>query len=279
MEIILGENVREYEKENERLKQEEFGEQSLKRESEGEGEKDEGQGKEEGEELKRGGEEGGGEGGEEEGGEGGGEEEGEGGEEGEEGEGGEEEGEEGEGGELKRKQTLIGIVSFRNKPVKRGVSNMIECFKLFGVRFVFFSGKSLKVTKIISNKMKLRTDWNWSFSLKEGIEPLLFHLREVDDIPLRIPVFPESSPLSVFLTLNVFKDRGDRIISVSHLHNHFSSSSHLFSHFTIALQPLLHHCSLFLRNKTRDREDLPNFVCQSGNTLGSRHLVFQYKKR
>lgn len=123
---------------------------------------------------------------------------------------------------IQRGQIFLGMTAFRQQP-KRDLEKFIEHLNDCGIRFIFFSKGSAQKTKAFGSKIGLMTDWNCCISLAEredikmdesdrkaqlphGIENIKKHIREVDDVPLLVSLFSDSTPESCTKMISIMQE-------------------------------------------------------------------------
>jgi len=129
---------------------------------------------------------------------------------------------------LSRGLVFTGLVASRDLPRPEVVDLVADLAKA-GVRFVFFSAREPRRSRVIADKMGLETDWNTSISLQagavgdtsdvvdwelkahmpRGVDAIAKHVREVDDVPLRVPVFTDSAPGATADMVRIMRAGGD----------------------------------------------------------------------
>lgn len=120
---------------------------------------------------------------------------------------------------------FLGMSAMR-KQTPSSVTQRIRDFHAGGVRFMLFSKLGIEATRSIGNGLGLETDWNCLISLEAndkqavpinqdgravlpaGIEGIQQHLEQVDDIPLLVSLYANSSPDTTKEMLRLLKDRG-----------------------------------------------------------------------
>jgi magnesium-transporting ATPase (P-type) len=142
---------------------------------------------------------------------------------------------------LLQNQIFLGLSAFAHEP-KEDVCDVIEDVGLAGIRFVYFSPTNERQTKAFGDRLGLDTDWNSCIllstprdpnaspgyvemtdikaQLPRGPEAIRQHLREVDDIPLHVSLFAESSPKAVFDMIRIFQENGEVVCCLGSTLNH-----------------------------------------------------------
>ena len=129
---------------------------------------------------------------------------------------------------LNRGLIFTGIIGSRDQPMLEAAS-MVETLWQCGIRFVYFSPRNTIKSRKIAEKLGLETDWNTSISLDEeskttqvsnasyadweskthmprGIKAIQDHIRHVDDVPLRVSVFTDSTPTKVSEMVSLIRE-------------------------------------------------------------------------
>lgn len=132
---------------------------------------------------------------------------------------------------LARGQIFTGMLGSPDLP-KPEIASLVDTLWTCGIRFVYFSPRDTRKTRKIAEKLGLDTDWNTSISLSSvqqddiagdvnvaawelkarlprGIAAIRTHIQSVDDVPLRVSVFTETSPDTVGEMINVMRDWGE----------------------------------------------------------------------
>jgi hypothetical protein len=114
---------------------------------------------------------------------------------------------------MQRGQILLGVAAFRQQP-KWGLSDLIKFLQEeSGIRFTYFSRHTTQKTKAFGAKLGVEVDWNCCVSLKDegveldvedlnaklphGIDSIRDHVKNIDDVPLRVSLFSDSTQTSI----------------------------------------------------------------------------------
>ena len=128
---------------------------------------------------------------------------------------------------------FLGISKCWHKP-KSHVRDLIEELNPSSIRFCYFSPKEERPSKAFAERLGLETDWNSYLllsnpeetnigyqeehdikaKLPRGITAIKEHLKEVDDIPLHVSLFAESSPTSITEMLALFQEYGESVACI-----------------------------------------------------------------
>lgn len=128
---------------------------------------------------------------------------------------------------LLRGQIFTGMIAMQNQ-TKEEMTDFIDELKSAGIHFTYFSKKTEKQTKAFGERLGLETDWNCCISLANedaeevtekskmprGVENVRPHLENVDDIPLRLPLFANADADSVTEMLKIFQENGEVVVAV-----------------------------------------------------------------
>jgi hypothetical protein len=124
---------------------------------------------------------------------------------------------------LQREQILMGVVAMRDQP-KREVFGLVEHIMHAGIRFVYFSQDDERKTQAFGKKIGLFTDFNTFISLRDpprgskqakmavgksklpcGVSALRGHIRDVDNVPLLVSLFTNSTPQTAREMLQIYQ--------------------------------------------------------------------------
>jgi hypothetical protein len=138
-----------------------------------------------------------------------------------------------------RQQVFLGMMA-SSVPVRSEIPNLVDDLNTAGVRFVFFSPRNMRRSKKLAEKIGLQTDWNCAISLRaldsgghdphrfistyadwdvkarlpHGIEAIKTHLREVDNVPLLVSLFTDSTPSTIEDMVGIFQQHGEVVLSI-----------------------------------------------------------------
>uniref|UniRef100_A0A7S2S564 Cation-transporting P-type ATPase C-terminal domain-containing protein n=1 Tax=Mucochytrium quahogii TaxID=96639 RepID=A0A7S2S564_9STRA len=156
-------------------------------------------------------------------------------------------------------QIFTGMVGSREQP-RNSLVGLIEDLDGAGVRFVYFSPRSPRRSLVIADKMGLATDWNTAISLRSphaeptskreqfrtvwdekaklphGIEEIRKHIEEVDDVPLRVSTFTDSTPQTTMEMIQILQEYGEIVAAVGTGLNHPNASIFKQANLGVALQ-------------------------------------------
>lgn len=123
---------------------------------------------------------------------------------------------------------------------RREIPGFVEDMMAAGVRFIYFSPRNMRRTKALAEKMGIETDWNCAISLRplkseeqdkhrmitsygdwdvkarlpHGIEAIREHLQKVDNVPLLVSLFTDSTPETIHDMFGVFLDYNESVLCV-----------------------------------------------------------------
>eukprot|EP00939_MAST-03C_sp_MAST-3C-sp1_P001304 g1304.t1 len=152
----------------------------------------------------------------------------------------------------KRRFVFLGITASRVQP-RPGMQRCIEAMNRAGIRFVYYSPKSFRKSKILAAKMGLNTGWNTAVSLRDdddggdcvngsgsgrtgsssstkidnagdaargyaarlpmGIDAIRTHLRDVDNVPLLVPLFTDCTGPTVKKMMSIQQEHGEVVLA------------------------------------------------------------------
>ena len=125
----------------------------------------------------------------------------------------------------------------------------------------------------MASKVKLRTDWNWCWDLEKGTDPLVKHLKEIDDIPLRLSSFFNTTPLYTQKTVSIFKSKGDYVLSCFDLSNHYNTDYQMDSLISVSIETIGNRCHFFKDFPVVMRQRIENgLIKKSPTTIFSQAL-------
>ena len=128
-------------------------------------------------------------------------------------------------------QIFLGMIATGVQP-KKGVVGFIEDLMASGIRFSYFSPRNMRRSKNLAEKMGLETDWNCAISLRSlenddepdphrmtsnysdwdvkaklphGIAAIRRHLEQVDNVPLLVSLFTDSTTETIDEMIQIFQ--------------------------------------------------------------------------
>eukprot|EP00606_Chrysophyceae_sp_TOSAG23-5_P000727 GSChrysophyteH2.ASY1.ANO1.537.1 assembled CDS len=159
---------------------------------------------------------------------------------------------------LMRQQIFLGMAAL-SVPVKMEVPQLMEDLTAAGVRFVYFSPRNMRRSKPVAEKIGITFDWNCAISLRElasdeadphryisnyadwdqharlphGVPAIKKHLREVDNVPLLVSLYTDSTPQASQQMVEVFRSYGEVVLTVGSAYR--ASNSGIFRAANIAV--------------------------------------------
>ncbi|CAI2367574.1 unnamed protein product [Moneuplotes crassus] len=134
-------------------------------------------------------------------------------------------------------QIFLGMVGIKEHS-KREIN---EIFKSFGnegagIRCVMFCKEGPIETKNLGSEIGLNTDWNTCISLSDdsmnelinqegnlvlpyGIKGIREHLKTVDQIPLQVPMFCDSTPDNITEMIKMYQENGEVVVCIGNVFN------------------------------------------------------------
>ncbi|KAI9350172.1 hypothetical protein BDR26DRAFT_798558, partial [Obelidium mucronatum] len=191
--------------------------------------------------------------------------------------------------EVLRCQTFLGMAALFYEP-KQNISNVIEDLKLAGIRFVYFSEAPERESKAYAERLGLEIDWNsciilsssdgspgylelhdMKAQLPRGIENIRGHISNVDDVPLRVSLFAESSPPSVLEMIKIFQENGEVVCCIGSSLNETNAESFATADLSVAIDPFV-----ALKAKRSENDPLAPLVLGAGVTTSPCALRFYF---
>ncbi|KAG2377886.1 hypothetical protein C9374_008971 [Naegleria lovaniensis] len=154
---------------------------------------------------------------------------------------------------MQRGQILLGVAAFRQQP-KRDLAEFVrDLQENCGIRFIHFSQYNTQKTKAFGSKIGMEVDWNCCISLNEkeveldledlkaklphGIENIRDHLKTVDDVPLLVSLFSDSTPVSTKEMIEVLQENHEVVCCVGSSININNSRSFNQANISVAVDP------------------------------------------
>ncbi|KAJ3082962.1 hypothetical protein HDU99_001060 [Rhizoclosmatium hyalinum] len=191
--------------------------------------------------------------------------------------------------EVLRCQTFLGMAALCYEP-KQDISNVIEDLKLAGIRFVYFSEAPERESKAYAERLGLEIDWNsciilsssdgspgylelhdMKAQLPRGVENIRGHIERVDDVPLRVSLFAESSPYSVLEMIKIFQENGEVVCCIGSSLNETNVESFATADISVAIDPFV-----ALKTKRGENDPLAPLVLGAGVTTSPCALRFYF---
>jgi len=158
-----------------------------------------------------------------------------------------------------RQQVFLGM-SASSVPIRPAINDIFEDLTQAGVRFVYFSPRNMRRSQKVAEKIGLETDWNCAISLRalasdaeadphrfisqyadwdvkaklpHGIKAIKQHLKEVDNVPLLVSLFTDSTPTTITEMIEVFRDHGEVVMTLGSTYR--SHNQAIYTHSDIAI--------------------------------------------
>ncbi|GMH87441.1 hypothetical protein TrST_g12955 [Triparma strigata] len=138
---------------------------------------------------------------------------------------------------LTENQVFLGLLGSTSGP-RRFIAPFIRKCNHSGVRFVYFSPRNMRRSKELASKLGLEMGWNCAISLRSlhgqehdehrmissyadwdvnaklphGISEIRKHLVDVDNVPLLVSLFTDSTEDSTKDMVNIFKEHSDTVL-------------------------------------------------------------------
>ncbi|CAI5720805.1 unnamed protein product [Peronospora destructor] len=136
-------------------------------------------------------------------------------------------------------QIFLGMVATGVQP-KQHTPDFIEDLNACGIRFVYFSPRNMRRSKLLAEKMGIETDWNCAISLRSldsdgpdphrmtsnysdwdvkarlphGVDDIKRHLEEVDNVPLLVSLYTDSTPETISEMISIFQKNHEVVMGV-----------------------------------------------------------------
>lgn len=160
-------------------------------------------------------------------------------------------------------QVFLGMAA-SSVPIKAEVPDLKEELTRAGVRFVYFSPRNMRRSKSVAEKIGIEFDWNCAISLRDltetehdphryishyadwdvharlphGISAIRKHLVEVDNVPLLVSLFTDSTPKTVTQMVSIFQEYGETVLTIGSSYRANNQSIFSSSDVGIALSML-----------------------------------------
>lgn len=144
---------------------------------------------------------------------------------------------------LMHQQVFLGM-SASSVPVRPEAPELMEDCQAAGIRFVFFSARNMRRSKRIAEKIGLQTDWNCAISLRDlednehhdpnrfewdikarlphGVAAIKEHLKYVDNVPLLVSLFSDSTPDTIQDMIDIFRENGEVVMTIGSAYRTFN---------------------------------------------------------
>ncbi|RHY31440.1 hypothetical protein DYB32_003494 [Aphanomyces invadans] len=138
---------------------------------------------------------------------------------------------------LQEDQIFLGMVASGVQP-RKGMVGLIEDVTACGIRFVYFSPRNMRRSKLLAEKMGIETDWNCAISLRDsdgpdphrmtsnysdwdvkarlphGTAAIRRHLELVDNVPLLVSLYTDSTPDTIKEMISIFQENHEVVLGV-----------------------------------------------------------------
>ena len=141
---------------------------------------------------------------------------------------------------LQEDQIFLGMVATGVQP-KQSIPDFIEDLTASGIRFVYFSPRNMRRSKLLAEKMGIETDWNCAISLRplesdghpdphrmtsnysdwdvkarlpHGVEAIKRHLAQVDNVPLLVSLYTDATPETINAMIGIFQANHEVVLGV-----------------------------------------------------------------
>ncbi|OWZ08443.1 hypothetical protein PHMEG_00019019 [Phytophthora megakarya] len=140
---------------------------------------------------------------------------------------------------IQDEQIFLGMVATGVQP-RQHTPDFIEDLNACGIRFVYFSPRNMRRSKLLAEKMGIETDWNCAISLRpldsdgpdphrmtsnysdwdvkarlpHGVEAIKRHLAEVDNVPLLVSLYTDSTPETISEMISIFQENHEVVMGV-----------------------------------------------------------------
>ncbi|KAJ3129352.1 hypothetical protein HK100_008688 [Physocladia obscura] len=176
--------------------------------------------------------------------------------------------------EVLKCQTFLGMAALVYEP-KQDVSNVIEDLKLAGIRFVYFSEAPERESKAYAERLDGSPGYlelhDMKAQLPRGVENIRNHIRTVDDVPLRVSLFAESSPPSIVEMIKILQENGEVVICLGSSLNESNVAAFGTADLAIAVDPFV-----ALKTRRLNTDVLAPLVVGAGITTSPCALRFYF---
>eukprot|EP00730_Choanoeca_flexa_P000300 TRINITY_DN10138_c0_g1_i1.p1 TRINITY_DN10138_c0_g1~~TRINITY_DN10138_c0_g1_i1.p1 ORF type:complete len:933 (+),score=138.95 TRINITY_DN10138_c0_g1_i1:405-2801(+) len=192
---------------------------------------------------------------------------------------------------LQNDQILLGAVAVKHRAAP-DIKDLVDDLDTAGIRFVYFSAENELQSKAFAEEIGLETGWNCFISLSEnaedqeyivnhaqlptGVNNIRQHLLDVDNVPLLVPLFSDSSPSATQEMLLIMQENDMSVCAVgSSLH---SENIIAFARADVSLSVIPERASFCLwprerlkiaRHTLKPRYDMPRLAVESAEELSA----------
>ncbi|CCI46753.1 unnamed protein product [Albugo candida] len=166
--------------------------------------------------------------------------------------------------EIQDDQIFLGMIASGVQP-KACIPDFVEDLTASGIRFVYFSPRNMRRSKLLAEKMGIETDWNCAISLRSldsdgpdphrmtsnysdwdvkarlphGVKAIKKHLKEVDNVPLLVSLYTDSTSETIDEMISVFQENNEVVLGVGSSLRESNASLFSRSDIAIAIQAQL----------------------------------------
>lgn len=162
-----------------------------------------------------------------------------------------------------KNQIFLGLLGSSVSP-RRFISHIIKDSDNAGVRFVYFSSRNLRRTKEVAIRMGIDVAWNSAISLQpldnedanermkedfndsdfnaklpHGVEAVIRHLEDVDNVPLLVRLYTDVTKKSTTEMVKIFRQHSDTVLSIGLAHNSHNAGICMASDLSIGVDLLV----------------------------------------
>lgn len=163
-----------------------------------------------------------------------------------------------------KNQIFLGLLGSSISP-RENLSFLVKDSDSAGVRFVYFSSRNMRRTKEVASRMGIDVAWNSAISLQpldeddhddevrreafgdddfnaklpHGVEAVMKHLEDVDNVPLLVRLFTDATKKSTTEMIQIFRQHSDTVLSVGLSHNSRNDEIFAASSLSIGVDLLL----------------------------------------
>ena len=94
----------------------------------------------------------------------------------------------------------------------------------------------LPLKKSPLESLEQRSEWDVKAKLPHGVGEIRQHLEDIDDVPLRVPMFTDCDPASSFEMLGILQEHGEIAGALGSAYSSHNFSMFLRAHASIAIQ-------------------------------------------
>nr|CCA15816.1 conserved hypothetical protein [Albugo laibachii Nc14] len=166
--------------------------------------------------------------------------------------------------DIQEDQIFLGMIASGVQP-KACIPDFVEDLTASGIRFVYFSPRNMRRSKLLAEKMGIETDWNCAISLRSldsdgpdphrmtsnysdwdvkarlphGVKAIKKHLKEVDNVPLLVSLYTDSTSETIDEMISVFQENNEVVLGIGSSLRESNASLFSRSDIAIAIQAQL----------------------------------------